>query len=189
MFFATDCRQLLSRRGIARVEWLVAGAVIGILAALFLPDQNTRVLWDIERRIQDWESASHTLSQPDLSLVAPDVALAGNWSVSRHRQGSRLELSPDAAGNWRARFETGGCLGRCALDRTAQFTNGVLLLDRPVSEYLPVTYDRLYAIRFDGQDFLLPEAMVEEFEEAIAADPKANADSLAVRFCLFRREP
>jgi hypothetical protein len=48
-------------------------------------------------------------------------------------------------------LQTSGCVGGWTLRRTGRYSDGVLELDRPVLEYCPVTYQKLYAIRVAGQ--------------------------------------
>jgi hypothetical protein len=63
-------------------------------------------------------------------------------------------------------FETLGCLGSYDCMRAAAFRDGVLSLDKAVSAYDGDTYDRLYAIEYEGTPYLLPATAVPDYEKS-----------------------
>ena len=176
-----------SWRGLNLAEALVIVAILGLLAALFLPDSATRTRWEIERRAREWEPSSADQRQPDPSFMAANVSIVGEWAVCRHRNGSSMTISENSPGKFTVLFSTYGCMGRCDFQRDARFDNGILTFDRPVSEYFPVAYDTLYAVRVAGDDLLLPAAFVTKFQHGLSDDGKQIADDLIVRMYVYRR--
>jgi len=175
-------------RAITRVEVFVVICILGVLAALFLPSSDTQTRWNIKRRIAEWDRDRPPVAKPNASLLASDILLEGKWEVHRHLQSSAIEISRNPPWQYQIAFSTSGCLGGLTLERTGTYVDGTLSLDKPVGEYLPLTYDRLYAVRIEGTDYLLPEASVEQFEAGLSADKRSIMDSRILEMWVFRRE-
>lgn len=139
-------------------------ATVGILGALILiPDSATATRRSLERRAADWKrSALPTLT--DASLIATDISLAGEWMRRARLNHAAFTFVERIDQRYDVRFSTGGCLGGCEFSRIATVTEGVIVLDGTVAEYVPRTYDTIYAIRVDGGEFLLPAESVPDFE-------------------------
>ena len=84
--------------------------------------------------------------------------------------------------SYRVEFFTSGCLRRWALERTATYWDGVLTLNRPVREYASKTYDRLYAVRINGEECLLPACSVGQIQNELDGDGEPVFDTIGVRF-------
>ena len=82
-----------------------------------------------------------------------------------------------------------GCLGELRLERTGEYSDGVLTLNRPVQDYLGRVCKKLYAVRIADEECLLPSASVGEVEEAISKDGSRTLDSHMLRSRLFVRQP
>lgn len=151
------------------VESLTMVAVLGILTSLiFVPDSATSTRRSLERRARDWKRSS-VPTVTDRSLIATDIALSGEWTTRRRLNHTAFTFVERTDGKYDVQFSTGGCLGGCKLSRVGTLSEGVLVLDRAVAEYVPRTYDTLYAIRIDDIEYLLPADSVRDFERAIAS--------------------
>ncbi len=151
------------------VESLTILAVIAILAGLiFIPDSATATRRDIERRARDWKpSVAPTLA--DRSFIHTEISVIGHWHTQRRLSHTEFTFDPRTDGRYDVRFRTGGCGGGCELSRTATLTDGVISLDGAVVEYSRKTYDTIYVIRVDTDEYLLPAENVVDFERELAA--------------------
>lgn len=147
---------------------MISTVVVIAVGLLIVPDTATATRWRLERRAEQWQPKSFAVLA-DRAILSPQVDLSGTWSCRHRRDDTTFTFSPRRDGRFEVDFTTGGCLGSCRLERIATVDQGVIRLDRAVAEYLPRTYDRLYAIRLDGTDYLLPEPSVPEFERERAA--------------------
>jgi len=144
-------------------------AVLAILGGhIFIPDSATSTRRSLERRAQNWKPSGVT-TITDRSLLATDIALNGKWTTRRRLNHTAFTFAKLTDGKYDVQFSTGGCLGGCNLSRVGTLSDGVLVLDGAVAEYVPRTYDTLYAIRIDDADYLLPAESVRDFELAIAS--------------------
>jgi len=142
----------------------------------------------VDERLSKWTPGKEDSRQPNKKIMAADTEIVGEWVVNRgghdyttlsiSRNGDRLSIS----------FYTGGCLTEWELERTGMFSEGVLLLDRPVEEYLPLTYKKLYAGRIDGKELLVSSAAVREFEKALSEDSATVIDEVRLEGFSFRRK-
>lgn len=156
-------------RRLTIVECLTSVAVMAILASLVLiPDSATSTRRSLERRARNWK-ASNVPTITDRSLIATDIALNGEWTTRRRFNHTAFTFVKRTDGRYDVQFSTGGCFGGCKLSRIGTLSEGVIVLDGAVAEYLPRTYDTLFAIRIESVDYLLPAESVQHFEEAIAS--------------------
>ncbi len=151
------------------VESLTMVAVLAILAGfIFIPDSATSTRRSLERRARNWKPSVDPIIT-DRSLIATDIALNGE-STTRHRLNhTAFTFVKRKDGKYDVQFSTGGCLGGCELTRIAEFSHGVIILDGAVAEYVPRTYDTLYAIRIDNDEYLLPAESLPDFERDLAS--------------------
>lgn len=157
----------LWRRSLA--DWLVVGAIVADVAMLCLPDSATRKCWELKRRALDWKKEPPT-TLDDPSRLSIKESPAGTWRRRGHLNWAALEIAEPLAGRSQVESSTGGCMGTCALARTASIRDGVVTLDGAVAEYTPRTYDTLYLVSVEGWEYLLPAPCVPEFERSLDAD-------------------
>lgn len=140
-----------------------------IVAGFFyVPDFATSTRLSLEGRARDWKP-SGIPAVPDSSMIATEIDLNGEWTTRRRLNHAAFAFAERTDGKYDVQFSTGGCCGGCNLSRVGTFIDGVLVLDGAVAEYLPRTYDTLYAIRIDDAEYLLPAESVPNFERAIAS--------------------
>ena len=58
----------------------------------------------------------------------------------------------------------------------------MIRLDAAVAEYVPRTYDMLYGVRVDGNEYLLPAESLSDFEREL------DAGSAGWQSCLYQRD-
>jgi hypothetical protein len=109
-----------------------------------------------ETQLQNWKADPQNEYVPDKSLISSQIDISGHWAIQRGLDASELKIVPQGKDSFAVEFYTSGCLDRWLLHRTATFKNGLLELDRPVDPYGGKPYDKLYAIRLRGRDYLLP---------------------------------
>ncbi len=144
-------------------------AVLAILAGLiFIPDSATSTRRSLERRARNWKPSSvPTFTDP--SLIATDIALSGEWTTRRRLNHTTFKFAKRADGKYDVQFSTSGCFGGCELTRIAEISDGAIMLDGAVAEYVSRTYDILYSIRVDNIEYLLPAESVPDFERDLAS--------------------
>lgn len=150
------------------LEMCVLIAITGMLAALLSDDSATATRRSLKRRARNWKP-SHVPSLSDRSLIAADLSLSGEWTTRGRLSGSTFLFAQRPDGAYDAQFSTGGCFGGCELTRIARFSEGAIRLDGAVAEYVPRTYDALYAVRIENVEYLLPAESVPEFERDLAS--------------------
>ncbi|MCC6511395.1 MAG: hypothetical protein IT423_20010, partial [Pirellulaceae bacterium] len=122
--------------------------------------------WRLEIRARNFKPTGD-VELSDESIVAADSQVAGTWMCRHRLNRSSFTFLPRNDGQLDVNFSTSGCLGGCNLARIASLDAGVIHLISAVSEYLPRTYDRLYVIRIDGTEYLLPAEMLSDFEREL----------------------
>lgn len=161
-------RQMRRFRKPTIVEMFTLIAITGILAALLFDDSATATRRSLERRARNWKP-SMVPCLSDLSLIATDVALPGEWTTRRRLNHTAFTFAERPDGQYDVQFSTGGCLGGCELTRIAKLSDGAIMLDGAVAEYVPRTYETLYAIRIDNDEYLLPAESVSDFERELVS--------------------
>jgi len=151
------------------VESITIVAVLAILVCLIVvPDSATATRRSLERRARNWKP-SLVPNLSDRSLIATDISLSGEWATRRRLSHTAFTFAKRPDGQYGVQFSTGGCLGGCELTRIATFSDGAIMLDGAVAEYVPRTYDTIYAIRIDNDEYLLPAESVPDFERDLAS--------------------
>ena len=113
---------------------------------------------DSEKDLDDWDPKSESTLTPLEYIRNPRMDITGEWIVSwGYHCGSSLTVKRLGLGYYKVVFQTSR-LRRLA--RIGRFIDGVLLLDRPVREDIGYTYTKLYAVRVEEQDYLVPSPMV-----------------------------
>jgi len=142
--------------------------IVAVLAMIVVPDSATATRRSLERRAHNWKP-SLVPNLSDRSLIATDISLSGEWTTRRRLNHTAFTFSKRPDGKYDVQFSTGGCLGGCELTRIATLSDGAIILDGAVAEYVPRTYDTLYAIRIDNDEYLLPAENVPDFERDLAS--------------------
>jgi hypothetical protein len=153
-------------RGITLVELLVIVAVLGIMAALFLPPVGSRPpLTDKDLKLENWQPGPEHLALPPDSLRIRDINLVGFWT---DRIGwTDMDIQPLEGDRYSILFVSHarcGLSGSVKLNRLGEFQDGVIVLDRPLRELTGTTYDRLYSVRINETACLLPSARVMDIQ-------------------------
>lgn len=162
-------------------QWIAGIGLSVILGGFLVPDSATVTRRSLEERAERFV-AKGVGALADKSMIATDVRLEGTWVCRSRLSGSAFVFSPRADGQFDAAFRTSGCLGGCDLGRVARLGGGVIRLDAAVAEYLPRTYDMLYVVRVDGNEYLLPAESLSDFEREL------DADSAGWQSCLYQRD-
>ena len=141
----------------------------------------------VEERLSKWKPVRDNSRQPNKRIVAADLDIKGNWIAGGGYSCSTLSIS-GTGDRVSVSFYTTGCLNQWELERTAVFADGILLFNRPVEEYIGLTYKKLYAVRIDGQEFLVSSPAVELVEKALSEDFTTVRDKHRLEMLTFRRE-
>ena len=151
-------------------------------------DQDEIMAQVVEERLESWTPDSENEQQPLPEIRHKSMDIEGEWFVSRGLDGSALSIKQNGDDQFRIVFSTHGCLASYQLIRTGTFSDGVLTLNRPVDEYFPLTYKKLYAVRVGKEEFLLPSAAVEDFQSELSPDSEEVTDFIAKSFYVFKRK-
>ena len=146
----------------------IVGVAAVLTALILMPDSATSTRWELERRARDRKET--TIPGPaDSSMIASNVDLAGEW-INEHRlTRSSFVFTKRSQQQYDAQFATSGCLGGGRFPRVASVNDGVVTLDEAVAEYMPSTYNTLYAFRVGEADYLVPADGIREFERLLAS--------------------
>jgi hypothetical protein len=101
----------------------------------------------IEEKISLWKRTKDNNAFPSESQRCTVSDVSGVWKRGGGMDYTTIKLFPMKSGRYRLLFSTGGCLSHWSLELTATYRDGVLLLNRPVEEYIPAVYDRLFTIK------------------------------------------
>jgi hypothetical protein len=168
-------------RRLTIAEWLTILAVVVVLGGLLFPDSATTTRWNLEKRARNFKPTFIDKLTSE-SMVVPDARVVGSWTCRHRLNRSTFTFSKRNDGQLDVEFVTSGCLGGCNLSRIASMDGGVIQLNLAVAEYVPRTYDRLYVIRLDGTEYLLPAHALSDFERQL------DTGSDGWEWYLFRRD-
>lgn len=103
----------------------------------------------IERNLAHWKPTpeNHATPPAKLRYIASDIS--GVWMHGSGEEYTKIKLSAIAMrpGTYRVIWEAVGETYSFLLERTATYRGGVLMLDRPVEEYISSPYKRLFTIK------------------------------------------
>ncbi|MCB9853237.1 MAG: hypothetical protein H6819_09095 [Phycisphaerales bacterium] len=151
-----------------------------------LERQNEASSRYIEAELKDWRPPDG-LQPPPATIRVSSIDLEGSWLGRTGMDTASMVISRRNDGTFDVNFSTSGCLGGWRLKRTATYKDGILELDRPVQEYCPITFRRLYTIRANGTELLLPETSVADLMQDRDADGNFNPGSIGIRFYTYGR--
>ena len=151
------------------VELLAILGIAGALGLLLLwPDSATSTRWGLERRARNWKP-SPVSGPADATSIATQIDITGEWSHRQRLASSSFTFTKRSEHQYAALFATSGCLGGCQMARIASVQAGIITLDGAVAEYLPRTYNTLYAVHVDQTDYLVPDVSLRDFEQALSS--------------------
>lgn len=141
-----------------------------------------------EEELADWKPESECPTKLHESLLDNALDPAGRWvNNCVHDAGNTLTLVRTAEGEYEVIFRTSGGLLSWQLSRTATYRDGVLTLNRPVQEYAPWIYQRLYPARIDGNQYLIPSHGVPEVHKEALPFAHGFAETTAAHCYAYRR--
>jgi hypothetical protein len=150
------------------VEVLVIVFVIVILVSLLLPGVDSGIqLSEEDLELDKWKPGPEHDVPPHDTVWVEDMDVTGQWT---YRFRTIFWIDPGTDDDYTVKFVSYHRCTHCELGRTATYDHGVLTLDRPVKEVPGPAYQKLYTVRIDGEDCLLPAARSEEFEQGRADD-------------------
>lgn len=146
------------------VSW--AAALCATVVVAGSDDDNDSLAREIEATmLREFDAASENLQPPKRGELVGDVDLTGTWSSPRGMDSVSFVFEPEVEGRYKVHFSASGCLAHWEFQRTAVYDGGVITLDAPVQEYVPVTYTRLFVLRIDGDIKMIASAHVGWFDE------------------------
>ena len=112
----------------------------------------------IEEELADWKPDTEQLDHLVANLIDPKVDVVGKWHNFGGLQSSHFSIRRINKSEYSINFFTGGCLNRWTLKRTGKIIDGKLILNKPVQEYSPQTYNTLYLLKYGDIECLLSKA-------------------------------
>ena len=150
------------------IEWLVILIIAGMLVGLCLPPVVCPMrVSEEDLELNDWAPGPEQSVAPDEDMRVEKVDISGEWTYGYR---TIFWIRPHKDDGYQVRFHSHSRSRSCNLERTATYEQGVLVLNRPVKEMHGLAYQRLYTVRIDGRDYLLPSARVMEFQDGRAVD-------------------
>ena len=149
---------------ITSADLLAIVVVLGILVALLIPAGGSRPPLtdkDLATELDAWQPGPEDSSVPLEALRVRDLDLAGTWTDRVGWTKMAIQLLTD--GRYSVSFLSHarcGLGGSVQLERSADYVDGVILLNRPVRELSGITYDRLYSVRIEDAICLIPSVRV-----------------------------
>ena len=158
--------------------------------SLALGEQGDEALTRVEAATRVVEESIRKEFDPKLEYAKPPatgglvegVDLQGTWSSPVDLQYTAITFKKQPAGEYSVEFRSGGCLMDWLLHREATYSGSAIAFNKPVHEYLPATYTRMYTISFKGTVYLIASDRITKFEED--AD-----DSDVYEMWLLKRRP
>jgi hypothetical protein len=141
---------------------------------------------EVEDELKKWKPTKENDQTPKETIHSRKTDIVGRWKVWRFLDYSTLVIKRLGEDIYEVAFSTGGCLKRWKLKRQGCYVDGVLTLDRPVEEYFPLTYKRLYSVRIGNQDYLVADVAIADFQQSLSTDNK-RANRLSELYA-YRRE-
>jgi hypothetical protein len=132
----------------------------------------------------EWESIEEPV--PQQRYLAPETPIVGKWARFSGDDAAVLIITSLEDSRYRVEFEAGGDLGGWKLDRVGEYHEGVFTLNRPVLEYLPREYRKLYAVRLQGSVYLVSSSVADELPRLEA---EVGSSPWLQEMYLFSRQP
>lgn len=155
------------------IAWGLVFSVVCSASQVLAQDSREVGMRDaVEAQLSKWKrgkenEAALALHQKDI-VVARDIS--GVWLRDSGMDSTKLKLFSVGPNVYKIILSTGGCLGHWTLERTGVYKDGVLLLNRPLEEYTPLIYDRLFTIRTPAGVRLISEAALGWYREEHGAE-------------------
>ena len=144
-----------------------------------ITDEEAIITEIVEESIrEEFDPAAEYGLPPAKGELVEGVDLEGTWRSRPFFDYTAITFKKQRDGNYSVCFESGGCLQEWVLHRVATYSGSTITLDKPVEEYLPATYTRMYTIRFNGTVFLIASERIRSFEEGAHDPPRAELSLL-----------
>lgn len=150
-------------------------------------DPDSTMRRSFESKIEGWKPTEADRQRPDERILSPAVDIVGVWERRGHLDGSSLSITGGPSDKHQVSFSTGGCLGHFQAERTGSYDKGALVLSQPITEYCPATYKVLFAVRIDGNDYLVPSVHVDDLQRGLSSDFTEVVDYLAMKLHAYHR--
>ncbi len=151
-----------ANRNRRKKAWSLAGILLGstlVIATVFLYNKLA------------WQPDHEDLTPIVKDIIQTDLDIEGDWVTLGHMEGSALTVQKKTPGKYSIRFSTGGCLDDWSSKRRGTHSNGILRLNRPVTQYLGYRkYDTLYTVKVKGFDYLISQASMRFLLEHYSKD-------------------
>lgn len=163
------------------------------------PDRHPRVIkdisWDwsaestkyLEKRLAEWTPQPYDRDVPMAAIRDPQIDVEGHWFADSTYTVSKMRISMLPSEHYAVELSTRGCLSNWELKRTAVFYDGILFLDKPVQDYGLDTFDRLFAVRLDGQACLLPPRLIGLVQHELDGSGEIIGEPFVVDMCTYGR--
>lgn len=142
--------------------WSLAGILLGSTLVIATVSLYNKLAW-----------------QPDHEVLTPIVKdiiqlgldIEGDWVTRGNMEGSALTIQKKKPHTYSIHFSTGGCLDDWSSRRRGTYSDGILRLNRPVTQYLGYRkYDTLYTVKVKGFDYLISQASMRFLVEHYSKD-------------------
>lgn len=141
----------------------------------------------IEKKLAAWSPGIKDKQVPPDKIRDRSVDIEGDWIGRTGMDSAKMSIKRRSGDGYEVRFSTSGCLSRWQLKRTGTYQDGVLVLNRPVQEYCPITFQTLYAIHVDGKNYLLPSCSVSEVLTDLDEQGNSKPNTIGIRFYTYGR--
>ena len=155
---------------------------VGVLAAVLLASPGGAGAESATASVQKY--------RPPICVTPATVDLAGTWQANYGLAGASIEFAPRADGDFDVRFSTWGCFAGDNLKRRARVRRGAVVFDRPVREYIPISYSRLWILQVGAysEPILVPPQAEEEVRRAFAAGGCRDFGAIFESMLQFRKQ-
>ncbi len=118
-----------------------------------------------------WQPDHEDLTPIVKDIIQTDLDIEGDWLTRGHLEGSALTIQKKKPDAYSIHFSTGGCLDDWSSKRKGKYSNGILRLNRPVTQYLGYRkFDTLYTVKVRGFDYLISQASMRFLLEYYSTD-------------------
>ncbi|NLE39737.1 MAG: hypothetical protein GX621_17095 [Pirellulaceae bacterium] len=157
-------------------------AVVAIVAILSVLAWGEYGEWQARRRhelrVEAFDESKVSPVVLPADRIVENESLAGRW-VKTVGRGCRSELVFEAPAegadrSYRVEFATRTCTSHQRDQRTAEYSDGQVTLDRPVADSIGPVYRRLHSARVGSKRILVPETQSDTAADLDAAIEKAE---------------
>jgi len=125
-------------------------------------DYPLRLDLSLIRGHRPWIPDSPNVELP-IEFQTAAESIDGCWATPARDGGAVLNLRRLPSGDYEATYQSGGCLAHWELHRHARYSEGTLLFDYPLRQYVAGTFQHLYVTEINGEQYMVSPAQVPEF--------------------------